>query len=48
MQKKDKVFSKLVELKELVEKETWKKVKSLRSDNGGEFFSHAFKDFCAK
>ena len=38
MQKKDEVFSKFVEFKALVEKETWKKVKDLQRNNGGEFF----------
>ena len=37
MHKKDKTFSKFVEFKALVEKETNKKVKALRSDNGGEY-----------
>jgi hypothetical protein len=35
MQNKDQTFSKLCEFKELVEKESGKKVKDLRSDNGG-------------
>eukprot|EP00253_Pinus_taeda_P030166 PITA_30166 len=30
----------------LVEKESGKKVKALRSDNGGEYISDEFKDFC--
>ena len=34
MQKKDQTFSKVCEFKELVEKESGKKVKALRSDNG--------------
>lgn len=46
--KKDEVYSKFVEFKALVEKETRKKIKSLRSDNGGENISDAFKDLCAK
>lgn len=37
MQKKDKTFSKFSEFKALVEKDTWKKVKALRSENGGEY-----------
>eukprot|EP00253_Pinus_taeda_P027624 PITA_27624 len=48
MLKKDEVFSKFVEFKALVEKETGKKLKALRSNNGGEFVLHAFKDFYAK
>lgn len=38
-QKKSETYSKLCEFKALVEKESGKKVKALRSDNGGEFIS---------
>ena len=48
MQKKDQVFSKFCEFKALVEKETGKHVKDLRSDNGGEYISNEFKNFCSK
>jgi transposase InsO family protein len=48
MHKKDKKFSKFCEFKALVEKESRKQVKSLRSDNGGEYISNEFKDFCSK
>ena len=48
MQKKDQTFSKFCELKALVEKESGKQVKALRSDNGGEFISNKFKYFCSK
>ena len=48
MQKKDKKFSKLFEFKALVEKESGKQVKALWSDNGGEYISNEFKDFCSK
>jgi transposase InsO family protein len=48
MQKKDQTFSKLCEFKALVEKESGKKVKDLRGDNGGEYISSEFKDFCSK
>ena len=48
MQKKDEIFSKFVEFKALVEKETDKKVKALRRINGGEYFSNEFKEFCGK
>ena len=47
MQKKDQTFSKLCEFKALVEKELGKNIKALRSDNGGEYVSEEFKDFCA-
>jgi transposase InsO family protein len=30
-----------------VEKESGKQVKALRSDNGGEYISNEFKDFCS-
>ena len=33
MWNKDEVFSKIVEFKALVEKDIWKKVKALRSEN---------------
>jgi hypothetical protein len=45
MQKKDQTFSKFCEFKALVEKESGKQVKALRSDNGGEYISNKFKDF---
>jgi len=47
MQKKSETYSKFCEFKELVEKESGKKVKALRSDNGCEFISGEFKDFCS-
>jgi transposase InsO family protein len=48
MQKKDQTFSKFCEFKSLVEKESGKQVKALRSDNGGEYISNEFKDFYKK
>ena len=48
MQKKDETFSKFVEFKALVEKETSKKVKALRSNNGGEYVLNEFKNLCVK
>ena len=47
MQKKDQTFSKICEFKALVEKESGKKIKPLRSDNGGEYVSQDVKDFYA-
>ena len=44
----NQTFSKFCELKALVEKESGKQVKALRSDNGGEFISNEFKYFCSK
>jgi transposase InsO family protein len=48
MQKKDQTFSKFCEFKALVEKKSRKQVKALRSDNGGEYISNEFKDFCSR
>ena len=48
MQKKSKTLSKFCEFKALVEKESGKQVKSLQSDNGGEYISGEFKDLCSK
>ena len=48
MQKKSETFSKFCEFKALVENESGKQVKALRSDNGGEYISNEFKDFCSK
>ena len=47
MQKKDRTFLRFCEFKALVEKESRKKIKALRSDNGGEYVSQQFKDFRA-
>jgi len=47
MQKKDQTFSRFCEFKALVEKESGKKIRALQSDNGGEYVSQQFKDFCA-
>ena len=47
MQKKSETYSKFCEFKALVEKESRNQVKALRSDNGGEFISCEFKDFCS-
>ena len=48
MQKKSETFSKFCEFKALVEKESGKQVKALQSNNGGEYISNEFKDFCRK
>ena len=42
---KDEVFQKFQEWKTQVEKTTGKKIKTLRSDNGGEYTSNAFTSF---
>lgn len=46
MQKKDQILSKFCDFKALVEKESGKKIRALRSNNGGEYVSQEFKDFC--
>ena len=45
--RKDHTFAKFYEFKALVEKDTGRKVKALGSDNGGEYVSNVFKNFCA-
>jgi len=47
MQKKSETFSKFCEFKALLEKESGKQVKALKSDNGGEYISGEFKYFCS-
>lgn len=37
-----------MEFKALVEKQTGKKIKAMRSDDGGEYISNGFREFCAK
>ena len=44
---KDQTFIKFCEFKSLVEKELGKKIKVLRSENGGEYVSQEFKNFYA-
>ena len=41
------MFSKFCEFKSLVDKDTSRKFKALGSDNGGEYVSNEFKNFCA-
>ena len=48
IKKGDQTFSKFCELKALVEKESGKKIRALRSDNGGEYVSQEFNDFCGE
>lgn len=48
LKSKDKTFRKFLEWKTLVEKQMERKVKHLRMDNGLEFFSNEFKNFCNK
>ena len=46
MQKKDQTFLRFCEFKASAEKESGKKIKALRSDNGGEYISQQLKYFC--
>jgi len=46
LKKKDEVFERFKKFKALVEKLSEKKINILRSDNGGEFTSNEFNDFC--
>ena len=48
LKKKSEVFDKFKEFKALVENQTEKKIKVLRTDNGGEFCSREFEEFCKK
>jgi hypothetical protein len=43
---KSEVFKRFQEFKALVENKTGRKIKVLRSDNGGEYTSNEFRDFC--
>lgn len=45
--KKSEVFSKFKSFKALVENQIGHKIKCLKTDNGGEFFSSEFDSFCA-
>eukprot|EP00253_Pinus_taeda_P012924 PITA_12924 len=45
---KSEVFDRFKEFKPLVENQTEKKIKALRTDNGGEFCSKEFKEFYKK
>ena len=42
----NEVFGKFKEFKALVENLTERKIKTLRSDNGGEFTLEEFKEYC--
>jgi hypothetical protein len=48
LRKKYEVFDKFKEFKALVENQTEKKIKVLRTDNGGELCGNEFKEFCKK
>ena len=46
MKTKDEAFQKFKQWKKIVEVQTGKKVKHLRTDNGWEFLKDEFKKFC--
>ena len=46
LKKKDEVFSWFRHFKALIENQTEKKIKILRTDNGAEYESNEFHDFC--
>ena len=48
MKQKREVFRHFKRFKATVEKEIGKKIKTLRSDGGGEYFSNEFSDFLQK
>ena len=48
LKNKSEAFSKFKEWKILIENQTGRKVKRLRTDNGLEFCSNEFNDFCKK
>ena len=45
---KSEVFKRFQEFKSLVETQTGRKIKVLRSENGGEYTLGEFVDFCAE
>lgn len=48
LQYKSEVFEKFLEFKAMVEKQTGKKIKKFRSDNGGEYVNKKFQDYFKK
>jgi len=48
LKKKSEAFDRFKEFKALVENQIEKKIKVLRKDNGGEFCSKEFEEFCKK
>jgi transposase InsO family protein len=48
LKSKDEVFNKFKEFKALIENLSERKIKILRSDNGGEYTSKEFVNFCKK
>jgi Integrase core domain len=46
LEKKSEAFETFKKFKVMVEKTTGKKIRSLRSDRGGEYLSNQFKSYC--
>ena len=46
MKNKSEVFGKFKEFKALIENQSKKRIKTLRSNNGGEYTSKEFEAFC--
>ena len=46
LKKKSKVFERFLEFKAIVENQADRKIKVLRTDNGGEFYGKEFDQFC--
>jgi hypothetical protein len=46
LKKNSKVFERFLEFKGLVENQTDRKIKVLKTDNGGEFFGKEFNQLC--
>jgi transposase InsO family protein len=47
MNTKDELFSQFQEFKYLMENQTERNIKTLQSNNGGEYTSNSFKDLCS-
>ena len=48
LKSKDQVFQNFQQFHAMVERKTGKPLKCLRTDNGGEYISHEFKEYCSK
>jgi hypothetical protein len=48
LHEKSKVLTHFVEFKEMVEKQSGLKILTLRSDNGGEYKSNEFMNYCRR
>jgi transposase InsO family protein len=47
LKNKSEVFDNFLMFKALVEKQSGKSIKCLRTDNGREYVNHRFEDYCA-